>query len=534
MADHVLNTRIKLKYDTYANWLTNNPVLLEGEIAIATIPAGTTVETSENTTMQHLPNVVIKVGQKNGQGELQHYADLPFVSALAADVYEWAKKADKPTYGYTEITGLEDELARVSAAADTDTQYQLVEIGTNSYKFELQSKEKSATEWTKVSDLDLSGIISRIEALETHATTYSAKVDTLVGEDAGKSVRTIAAEEAAKKDEAIAAAAAAAKAAQDDVDAVEEDLGNIDELGTEHKTTVVGAINEVLTTVGNNATAAKVTMTTNDAPEGALKSYTLKQGDTNIGTIDIPKDMVVESGEVVVDPEGQAAGTYIKLKLANVTEPLYINVGTLVDIYKAQANAAQVQVTVDNSTREISAAIVAGSVDTAELKDNAVKTDKIADENVTKTKLSAAVQASLDKADASATQTDMDAAEGRLEVIEAQLTDIGDDTVVSKIAAAEQAAKDYADDQIDALKIEDYLKKADAPGYADILTKTEAQTTYAPISHEHEIAHVKGLQDALDAKANDADLAAIAKTGSTDDLVQGTKTLIFDCGSSVI
>ena len=33
-------------------------------------------------------------------------------------------------------------------------------------------------------------------------------------------------------------------------------------------------------------------------------------------------------------------------------------------------------------------------------------------------------------------------------------------------------------------------------------------------------------------KANDADLAAIAKTGSTDDLVQGTMTLVFDCGGA--
>lgn len=35
-------------------------------------------------------------------------------------------------------------------------------------------------------------------------------------------------------------------------------------------------------------------------------------------------------------------------------------------------------------------------------------------------------------------------------------------------------------------------------------------------------------------KANDADLAAIAKTGSTDDLVQGAMTLIFDCGGASV
>lgn len=36
-----LNTRILLKYDTYANWTTNNPVLLAGEMALATLQVNT-------------------------------------------------------------------------------------------------------------------------------------------------------------------------------------------------------------------------------------------------------------------------------------------------------------------------------------------------------------------------------------------------------------------------------------------------------------------------------------------------------------
>ena len=43
---------------------------------------------------------------------------------------------------------------------------------------------------------------------------------------------------------------------------------------------------------------------------------------------------------------------------------------------------------------------------------------------------------------------------------------------------------------------------------------------------------ITGLEAALNAKANDADLAAIAKSGSTDDLVQGTDTLVFNCGGA--
>lgn len=158
MAEHTLNTRILLKYDTYANWTKNNPVLKAGEMAIATVA---NIEANKATGFQNLPNVVLKVGDGTS-----HYNDLKFVSALAADVYEWAKAASKPEYGYKEIVGLEAELARVSAAADTDTQYNLVATDAANYKFELRSKEKSAVEWTKVADLDLSGIVSRVAALE--------------------------------------------------------------------------------------------------------------------------------------------------------------------------------------------------------------------------------------------------------------------------------------------------------------------------------------------------------------------------------
>lgn len=82
----ILNTRIQLKYDTYANWSTNNPTLLQGEIAIA-ILTDVTSQTGANaagTTGQH--PVLFKVGP----GE---FNTLPWASALAADVYAWAKEA---------------------------------------------------------------------------------------------------------------------------------------------------------------------------------------------------------------------------------------------------------------------------------------------------------------------------------------------------------------------------------------------------------------------------------------------------------
>ena len=185
--------------------------------------------------------------------------------------------------------------------------------------------------------------------------------------------------------------------------ATKSEVGDITKLNTTAKTNLVGAINEVKAAVAAGGEAGVITIDTSTTTEGALKSYTVKQGGTTIATIDIPKDLVVTSGTVGKDPEGQEAGTYIKLVIANQTEPLYINVGNLVDIYNAKKNATQIQIAIDSATREISATIVAGSVGTTELADDAVTTVKIADANVTLAKLAADVTAAFDAAGAANT-----------------------------------------------------------------------------------------------------------------------------------
>ena len=105
--------------------------------------------------------------------------------------------------------------------------------------------------------------------------------------------------------------------------------------------------------------------------------YNLKQGGQTVGTINIPKDLFVKSGKIVTNPTGLAAGTYIELVLQNQNNPIYINVGTLIDIYTHQQKAAQVQVNVDNNTRIISATIVPGSITSAEIKQGSISYDRL-------------------------------------------------------------------------------------------------------------------------------------------------------------
>ena len=119
---------------------------------------------------------------------------------------------------------------------------------------------------------------------------------------------------------------------------VEESLlkkvGDITKLETTAKSDIVTALNEVKSAVSAGSETGVVTIETEVTTDGTLKSYTVKQGGAFVAVIDIPKDLVVTEGSVVTDPEGQDPGTYIKLVIANQEEPLYINVGKLVDIYK--------------------------------------------------------------------------------------------------------------------------------------------------------------------------------------------------------
>ena len=94
MANKTLKTRIKLKYDTLANWQGDGAevVLLKGEVAICEVPT--------DSSLQQVtpPAILFKVGDG-----VKKFSELPWVSGLAADVYAWAKAAKKPTYTASEV-----------------------------------------------------------------------------------------------------------------------------------------------------------------------------------------------------------------------------------------------------------------------------------------------------------------------------------------------------------------------------------------------------------------------------------------------
>ena len=270
---------------------------------------------------------------------------------------------------------------------------------------------------------------AEVKAVEDKADANKASIDAINNADTGilktakdyadSKVKDLADGAVATNTAAIATlngdeatAGSVKKAVKDAVDPINTKIGDTSTLETTAKTDLVSAINEINGAIESAQSAGEVTIDTTSTTEGYLKSYTIKQGENTVGIIDIPKDLVVVSGEVVVDPEGQTAGTYIKLTIANQETPIYINVADLVDAYTAQASATQIQLAISD-TNEISATIVAGSVTATELATNSVTTVKIADANVTLAKLATDVTDSI--ADAKKAGTDASAAVTALE-----------------------------------------------------------------------------------------------------------------------
>lgn len=174
MADvKTLRTRIALLYKTYAEWdaIKDSYKPLKGEVCICEVPAATGAVVDE-------PAVLIKVGD----GE-QAFKDLPWISALAADVHAWAKKASLE-FGDLDANFIEALDAHIGGKVqDTNTKYQFrsFEDSEGIIHYQLQSKELGG-EWVDVEgqvieipQFDPAALIARIEALESDLASEIAR-----------------------------------------------------------------------------------------------------------------------------------------------------------------------------------------------------------------------------------------------------------------------------------------------------------------------------------------------------------------------
>ena len=108
--EKILNTRVQLKYDTLANWNASTFIPKKGEMCIATVD---TAQKDAKGNIVTVPTLLIKVGSGSAP-----FAALPFVSAPAADVYDWAKKTIPDPSDFPWLTSFIQ-----GAIKDTNTTY---------------------------------------------------------------------------------------------------------------------------------------------------------------------------------------------------------------------------------------------------------------------------------------------------------------------------------------------------------------------------------------------------------------------------
>lgn len=98
MAEKTFSGRLILDRRTHQEWMEADPVAKLGEIMIVEVPL-------DSSTVEQEPCFLLKVGDG-----IRPYSQLNWFSGLAADVYDWAKAENKPTYTANEITNIDTYL----------------------------------------------------------------------------------------------------------------------------------------------------------------------------------------------------------------------------------------------------------------------------------------------------------------------------------------------------------------------------------------------------------------------------------------
>lgn len=614
MATKTLNTRILLRYDSYENWLTSTIVLKQGEMAICSVPSGKTVD-----GVTAPPAVLAKIGDN-----VHTFKDLPWLQAVSSDIYAWAKSPNKPKYTYNEIEGLDDHISTV--AVDSDTQYNIVK-GDNDYTYKLMSKAKGAENFTtEVATLTIPNPTSDINSLK--ALVGDVAVATQIS-------NAIAALKLSETYEAKGAAAAVQTALLGDAAEAYNTLGKLEDAviaakaSADEKTTMaaVEAKNYATKTEAQGYATAVVGEDTDNAEKATVKGAKAYAKDLNDAT-----NTRVEALETAIG-EGGSVSSQIDAKIANL-DVAEVAVGTGEIIEKISETDGKISVskralvasdipTIEQSQVNGLGTALAAKQDTLAFQND--NYDKTTNKAITKSDLDAAVAglsgavhfigvkeslpASGNNGDicivgnkeyvySTSDNTWHELGDETIYAVKGQIkdVDIAADAAIaqSKIAGLTDALAAKANSAdlgtMAAETAADYIKKTDAPGYADILTATVAGTTYetkadasaklteakthtttelgklnltevaagegkiiskisqvnGKVSAETrdlvaadiptiEQAQVNGLGTALAAKANDADISAIGKSGSITDVLQpeGDVLVLFG-GTSVL
>lgn len=587
MPTKTLQSRITLKYDTYENWLASTFVPLAGEACIATVatkPDGVHVQ----------PTVLIKIG--NG---VDKYSALPFIHALAADVVQAAKSEQGLTNfvqnlitngKFASAADLEALAGRVTTAEGEIDGLQAL-VGTKSVETQIQ---EAIEKLDLANTYDAKGSAAAVQgALNTYKTTNDAAVkantDSIAAIKDGTTIDSFKDVEEALAGKQAAGDYATRTEAQGYANAV---------LGTDADVSTTATVHGVkkLAEELNSAMDGRVDALETAIGEGGSVSTQITTAIEKLDVTDtaVANQFVTEvsetDGKIAVKRAALTAAAIPELAISKITGLQTALDGKQATVvwqngnYDAATNKAITKSDLDAAVAGLSGAVhflgvVEALPGTANNGDIVIMGNK------------EYVYATSDKAWHELGDETIYAVKGAIKD-----ADIAADAAIaqSKIAGLVDALAAKANTAdlgtMAAEEKTDYVLKTEAAGYGDILTKTAAGTIYetktdasAKLTEAKgytdaeiqkldvakktvaagqifesieqvdgkiaatvralveadipalSISKVTGLQDALDAKANDADLAAIAKSGNVNDIIQTTGDyILFNCGSASV
>ena len=499
MATTTLNTRIQLKYDTYENWTANNPVLLAGEVAVTTVQ-------SAQAPVSQVPAILFKVGDGTN-----NFNALNWASAIAADVYPWAKASVKPTYQASEIEGLEDYIS--GQIEDTDTQYQIIASGTNG--IQLQSRPKTGGEWSNVGSpititytlttgttngtVSFNGTEVAVKGLGSAAYTESSAYDA-AGTAAGVQTAVIGTSGDASTaitiygtrkyaaEQATAAQTAATSAAKSYTDGqITQAKTDLIGTGDATSTTIKGAVAESKTYTDTQI-AAKIGSVYKPAGSVAFEDLPTPAASL-LGNVYNVTNAFTADAEFITSEQGTKYPAGTNVVVVEVDDAYYYD--ALTGIVDLSSYATQTWVNGQLQTQSENLIGSASGVTANTIKGAVVEAKGYAD----------------------TLNTAMDS---RVEALE---TNVGGTPVATQIQTAIQA-----------------LDKADSAVANQFVTSVSETNGVVTVTRARpQIADVQNLQSTLNNKVDTSSLADIATTGNVNDLIQTPGDwIVFNCGSSTV
>lgn len=582
MADEkILHTRIVLKNDDLSTWNSSSLILKKGEIALAKVESAADGEYST-------PTYLMKVGDGSST-----FANLKWVAAAAADVYSWAKlenptieqlpgnlktaiqnlqsavgeggsvadsinaaigaldvtdtavemqfvtavsetdgkisvsrralaAADIPTLAISKIDGLQAALDAKVAKADFETFKGSNTEAIADAKAAGTAASTALGEYKTANDAAVKANTDAIAAIN-HAETGILKqaknyADGLAGNyDAAGAAAAVQGNldtevlraKAAEEANAAAAAEAArlAGVAQGEVDALEEYVGVIPE--TSESTTLVAYIQEKTAGIATEGAMTELSgrVTTVEGKVAAIEGDYLTSVDKQA--------LQTQIDTIMSNPDAEGAINSINEFTQYVKDHGEIAEGFRTDINKNKDDiAAEVK-----RAGEAEAALD-GRLDVLEAINHEAY---IAADAALKSELEGKIAL---KADASV----VTALDGAYKA--------ADEAIIARVAKLEGNEAGYATvGQVATAKSEAIAEATTLAGTAETNAKGYADGLIAALDSSIEatagsvLTGVTITDGKITAK-NEVALAAIATTGSTDDLVQGSKVLVFDCGSA--